>query len=119
MIPVILSKYHLYLMPYSEKVYVRSRNIEVGKYMSPMKLFEYMASDGVIFASKMDVYSHILNKNNSILISNKSINKWKQEIETFFEKKSKYNFISQNALKGVKKFTWKNRVKKLEKFLNA
>lgn len=119
MIPNILKKYHLYLMPYSEKVYVRSRNIEVGKYMSPMKLFEYMASDGVIFASKMDVYSHILNKNNSILISNKSINKWKQEIETFFEKKSKYNFISQNALEGVKKFTWKNRVKKLEKFLNA
>ena len=42
-IPKILSKYKLYLMPYSNKVFVRSKNIEVGRFMSPMKLFEYMA----------------------------------------------------------------------------
>lgn len=117
--PNILKKYYLYLMPYSEKVYVRSKNIEVSRYMSPMKLFEYMASKGVIFASKMDVYSHILNKNNSILINVKSIQLWKKKIENFFKRKSKYNFISTNALNSVKKYTWINRVREIEKFLNV
>ena len=119
MMPAILKKYYLFLMPYSEKVYVRSKNIEVGKYMSPMKLFEYMASDGVIFASKMGVYSHILNKSNSVLIDVKSIHIWKAKIEAFFKKKSKYKIISNNAFKVVKNYTWQNRVRKIERFLNA
>ena len=43
-IPKILSQYKVLLMPYSNKVYVRSNNLETSKVMSPLKLFEYMAS---------------------------------------------------------------------------
>ena len=46
-------------MPYSKNVYVRSKNLDVGRYMSPLKLYEYLASNGVLFASEMEVYKHI------------------------------------------------------------
>ena len=46
-------------MPYSNKVF-KVKNIEVGRFMSPMKLFEYMASDGILMASNLKVYRHIL-----------------------------------------------------------
>jgi len=116
-IPKILSKYSIYLMPYSEKVYVRSKNIEVGKFMSPMKLFEYMASNGVLMATNLKVYRHILNNKNSILIKN-SIKNWKKKVYEYFENPNKYKHLSKNANRDVKKFTWKKRVKKILKFVN-
>ena len=66
-VPKVLSKYDVLLLPYSKKVYVRSKNIEVGKYMSPMKLFDYLASKKIIVASNLKVYNHILSKKNSVL----------------------------------------------------
>ena len=78
-----------------------------------------MASDGVIFASKMDVYSHILNKNNSILISNKSIHIWKAKIEAFLKKIKNIKLFQKMHFKVVKNYTWQNRVRKIERFLNA
>ena len=38
-----MSKYHVLLMPYLNKVSVRSSNLDTSKYMSPLKLFEYLA----------------------------------------------------------------------------
>ena len=70
-IPKILSKYNILLLPYSDKVFVRSKSIETSNYMSPLKLFDYMASKNIIVASKMNVYKHILNEKNGLLnISN-------------------------------------------------
>ena len=40
-IPKTLAKFEIILMPYSKKVYVKSKSIEVGQYMSPLKLFDY------------------------------------------------------------------------------
>jgi hypothetical protein len=117
-IPKILNKYSLYLMPYLKKVHVRSNNIEVAKYMSPMKLFEYMAADGVIIASNLEVYSHILNKTNSILINKYSIRDWKNKIEYYFENISKFSYLSKNASNQVKTYTWEKRVNLIYKLLN-
>ena len=40
-------------MPYLNNVNVNSENLEVGKYMSPLKMFDYLASGRVIFASNL------------------------------------------------------------------
>mgnify|MGYP002012710024 CR=1 FL=1 len=117
--PNILSRYYAYLMPYSKKVFVRSKNIEVGKYMSPLKLFEYLASEGVLFASEMQVYKHILNGRNSIIIKKNLLSSWKKKILSFFKKKSKFEYLSINAYKTAKENTWKKRVEKIKVFLNA
>tara|TARA_B110000977_G_scaffold682_1_gene971 strand:- start:21962 stop:23053 length:1092 start_codon:yes stop_codon:yes gene_type:complete len=118
-IPKILSLYNLYMMPYSNKVFVRSKNIEVSKYMSPLKLFEYLASDGVLFASDMKVYKHILNQKNCVLIKDNSINEWAKKISIFFKKKSRFKYLSINASKVAKKNTWNIRVEKIKKFINV
>lgn len=117
-IPKILNQYSLYLMPYLKKVYVRSNNIEVAKYMSPMKLFEYMASDGVIIASNLKVYNSILNRKNSILINEYSIKDWKNKINNYFKDISKFNYLSKNASKDVKAYTWEKRAYLIYKLIN-
>lgn len=118
-IPKILNLYEVYLMPYSKKVYVRAKNLEVGKYMSPLKLYEYLASSGVLFASQMQAYNHILNNKNSVIIKNNSLKEWKNKLEQFFLNSSKFNYLSKNAKKLVKEKTWQKRVDRIEDFINV
>jgi len=118
-IPNILNKYNVVLMPYSEKVYVRAKNIETSKYMSPMKLFDYMASKKIIVASKLDVYTHILNNKNSIMIKKHSPKIWAKKIDYVFKNISKLNYLKKNAFETVKKYTWIKRIEKIEKFIDV
>ena len=117
-IPKILSKYKVALMPYSKKVYVRAKNIETSKYMSPLKLFDYMASKNIIIASEMQVYSHLLNKQNSIIIKNNSAKSWSKKIEYALKNYKKLVNLKENAYKKVKNYTWDKRVTEIIKFIN-
>ena len=118
-IPNILNQYNIVLMPYSKKVYVRAKNIETSKYMSPMKLFDYMASKKIIIASKLNVYSHILNEKNSILIKKHSIKLWVKKIDYVFKNYVRLGYLKRNAFQTVKNYTWNKRVEKILKFLNV
>ena len=106
-------------MPYSKKVLGRGKNLEIGKYMSPMKLFDYLASGKIIIASKLKVYSHILNKKNSILIEENAINKWTNKIDLVFKKIKKFNYLKKNSRVIINKYTWDMRVKKIIDFINV
>tara|TARA_Y100000741_G_scaffold24166_1_gene17453 strand:+ start:749 stop:1831 length:1083 start_codon:yes stop_codon:yes gene_type:complete len=117
-IPLALSKYNVLLLPYSKKVFVRSNNLETSSHMSPLKLFDYLSSKKIIIASKMRVYSHILNKNNSILLNPEQHKLWAKTISHVFNNLNNYNKIRSNAFKTAKKYTWNNRAKQIIKFLN-
>jgi glycosyltransferase involved in cell wall biosynthesis len=109
-IPSILMNSKILLMPYLEKVYVRSSNLEVSKFMSPLKLFEYLASGKIILASKLSVYSHILKHNyNSILASPSDYYDWKNKFNKIISDISHYSYLKKNALYTAKKYTWKKR----------
>ncbi len=114
-IPYILSKYKIALMPYEKKIFGRGQ-IDISKSISPLKMFDYMASKKIIIASDLKIYRHILkNKYNSILIKPDSIIQWKENIEKIFKNPKKYKNISINAYSDVKKYTWDERVKKIKK----
>ncbi len=117
-IPDILSGYHVALMPYSNKVYVRAKNIETSKYMSPMKMFDYLASKKIIVASHLNVYDHILNKSNSVLIKKNSPRLWAKKINYIFANLGKFKKMKNNAFNTAKKFTWDIRINKIIKFLD-
>ena len=84
-IPSVLSRFRVILMPYSEKVYVKSDSVEVGRYMSPLKLFDYLASGRTLIASNHTNYRHILKNNfNCYLLNINQIESWKKLIEKIF-----------------------------------
>ena len=117
-IPKVLSKYNILLLPYSKEVFVRSKSIETSKYMSPMKLFDYMASKKIIIASKMLVYNHILNNKNSILITPENPKLWAKKIDYVLKNLVKFKNLRKNAFFKVKNYTWEKRVNKIIKFAN-
>ena len=118
-IPKILSKYEIALMPYGNWVSGRLKNINLIKSMSPLKMFDYLASSNIIIASNLPVYKHILKNNfNSILIDNSKVNLWIKWIDQIFNSKKKYNYIKKNAFMTANKYTWIKRSKKIIKFAN-
>lgn len=118
-IPSVLKSAEFLLMPYPKKIGVLMKNVNVSSYISPLKMFEYLAAKKVIFASDNKAYGHILRDNyNSILISPSNKKKWIKRIKEVISNKARYSSLKENAIKTVKDFTWEKRSKKIIKFIN-
>ena len=115
-IPRILSRYEVALMPYQSKVKGRS-SIWLQQYMSPLKMFDYMAAKMIIIASNLKVYKHILKNNfNCILVDINEDEKWSKAIQYTFKKNYKNQFLKNNAYETAKKYTWEKRCQKIIDF---
>src|SRR5690606_38086332 len=55
-----LNAFDIVLAPYSEKVYLAKTNAEIGNWMSPLKLFEYMSAGKPIISSDLNVLREVL-----------------------------------------------------------
>ena len=118
-IPKTLSRYDVALMPYANKVSGRLKNINLAKSMSPLKMFDYLASSIIIVASDLKIYGHILkHKYNSILVSNSNIENWIICINKIFLDKKKFSHIKKNAYNTALKYTWAKRSDKIISFTN-
>ena len=103
-------------MPYKEKVFVRSKKLEVSKTMSPLKMFDYLSNRMVLIASDLRVYNHILINNfNSILIKPNNLMAWNRALIKINNQQFKKK-LKKNAFQTALKYTWKNRAKKIINF---
>ena len=115
-IPKILSRYEVALMPYQKKIRGRG-SIWLQKYMSPLKMFDYMAAKMIIIASNLKAYKHVLKHNfNCILVDINEDEKWSKAIQYAFKKNYKNQFLRNNAYKTARKHTWDNRCQKIINF---
>ncbi len=112
-IPKILSNYDVALMPYQMKVKGRS-SVWLQKYMSPLKMFDYMAAKMIIIASNLKVYNHILKNNfNCKLVDINDDKKWSKTINYVFRNTKKFQYLKDNAFKTAKKYSWEKRCQKI------
>ena len=115
-IPKVLSRYEVALMPYQFKVKGRS-SVSLEKYMSPLKMFDYLASKMIIIASDLSVYKHILKNNfNCKLIKVNNDKKWSEALNYVFIDKKNNKVLKKNAFKTAQNFTWDKRCKKIIHF---
>ena len=71
----MINKADLLLMPYQSKISINSINFkdDISNYISPLKMFEYLASGIPIISSDLKVLREkLVNRRNSILIRNYS-----------------------------------------------
>ena len=118
----VLKKADLLLMPYQSKISINSKNFndDIAKFISPLKMFEYLASGVPVISSNIKVLRETLIHNeNCILVNNyENNNDWVKAIENI-----KKNFIIRKkiyfgALKTASNNTWKKRVKRIIYFYN-
>lgn len=106
------NSFDIVLAPYSKKVSVMkvkgNNQLETSQFMSPLKIFEYMAHKKPIIASDLPVIREVLNEKNSILVEHNNIELWVKSIIKLKDSNLR-NTIASNALNDFKNYTWKKR----------
>jgi glycosyltransferase involved in cell wall biosynthesis len=102
--------FDILLMPFpNEKHY--------AYYMSPLKMFEYMASQRPIVASDLPSIREVLNENNAIFCEPDNAKDLAHKIKKLIDNPSFGDKISQQAYADIKKYTWGKRVKNIINFI--
>ena len=111
-IPYYLKASDVLILPNSGKTKISK------KWTSPMKMFEYMASQRPVIASDLPSIREILNENNAILVKADSPKALSQEIKQALKNQVFSDKISIQAYQDVQKYSWVKRSKKIINFLN-
>ena len=108
-LPKYIAVCDILLMPYQNKVKVSGGGNTV-EFMSPLKMFEYMASNRPIISSDLKVIREVLNDDNSILCDPNKTNEWHKAINMLIKEKNLSHEFALNAFEKVKKYTWDKRI---------
>jgi glycosyltransferase involved in cell wall biosynthesis len=110
-----LANCNILLMPYQKEVAVFGNKGNTVQWMSPMKMFEYMATGRPIVASDLSALREILrNDYNAILVSCDNIEEWEFAIKRLVDNPELAKIIGDNARRDVvKKYTWDIRAKEV------
>ncbi len=103
------NSFDILLAPYEKKVSISGNSVsDTGKFMSPLKIFEYMSHKKAIIASDLPVIREVLNERNSVLVKSDDINLWINAIKKLKDLKNR-ELIGNQALRDFYSYTWKNR----------
>lgn len=103
------------LMPYQESVSIGITGTDTAAWMSPLKMFEYMASEKPIVASDLPVLREVLkHEENSLLVPPSSSKKWVEALNRICMDPSFASKLGSEAFATFnKKYTWTSRAKKM------
>jgi glycosyltransferase involved in cell wall biosynthesis len=100
------------LMPYQRKV-AGSSGGDISKYLSPMKLFEYMACGRPILSSDLPVFREVLNEKNAILLDPDDVDQWVVTIERLRFDEDTRKALAVQAKNDVQQYTWEARAERI------
>lgn len=113
------NSFDILLAPYATKVSVSGNSGDTSKYMSPLKIFEYMSHRKPIITSDLPVLREILNEENAMLVEPENSADWINailQLENTTLRKSISNTAYYDFLNN---YTWKIRAKHLLNIINA
>ena len=111
-LPLYQAACDILLMPYQRKVAASSGG-DISRYLSPMKLFEYMASERPIISSNLPVLRETLNDGNSVLLAPNEIDAWAGAIRELQSNEPRRDKLSRQARKDVEQASWTSRAERI------
>ena len=117
--PSKISSYYrrldLLLLPPQRHVYGASGRDDISRWMSPMKMFEYMATGKPIVSSDLPVLREVLeHERNALLVPPDDVDAWEAAIKRLAADKHLGHQLGQTAQQDLlDHYTWKARAKKV------
>ena len=106
-------KMDILTLPYKKIVRSAGEVDDISKYMSPLKLFDYLAVGKVIITSDLKVLREVISIKNAYFIKNfQNLYEWKKTIELAKNNKMKNFIMSCNNFNLSKNYDHAKRVKK-------
>jgi glycosyltransferase involved in cell wall biosynthesis len=104
------------LMPYQHRISASSGG-DIAAYLSPMKLFEYMACGRPILSSDLPVLGEILNPENAVLLPSDDVDAWVSTVQELHPSPDRCHALGDQARRDVRRYTWKARSERILKDL--
>jgi len=96
------------LMPYQQQVAASSGG-DISRYLSPMKLFEYMACERAIISSDLPVLQEVLNIDNATLLPGDDIDAWIKALKGLQISPETRQRLARKARQDANLYTWESR----------
>jgi len=107
-LPLYQAASDILLMPYQAKVTASSGG-DISSFLSPMKMFEYLAAAKPILASDLPVFSEILNEQNAWRLPANDASAWVSAIQSLEKDLKLRNRYAKAARKTAQTYTWEKR----------
>ena len=103
------------LMPYQQSVSIGIQGHDTARWMSPMKMFEYLAAGVPIISSDLPVLREVLtNERNALLVNAKSVAQWVAALDLLISNPTYANSMGEFAHRQYQtKHTWLCRAESL------
>lgn len=115
-LPTYLAACDALLMPYEKRVSVGGGG-DTSRFMSPMKMFEYMASGVPIIASDLPVLREVLNEKNCLFCRVGDTDDWVEKIRWAVENPMEVMSLGSQARLDVRAYSWRVRARTIIKDL--
>ncbi|MBX4211212.1 MAG: glycosyltransferase family 4 protein [Candidatus Yanofskybacteria bacterium] len=109
-VPRYLAACDVLAMPYPDTEHYRV-------FMSPLKLFEYMASGRPIIATDLQSIREVLNEKNAVLVAPDTVDALSEGLLHLLEDKTWGEQKALQALQDIKHHTWELRARKIIDFI--
>jgi len=105
------------LMPYQKRVAASSGG-DIARFLSPMKVFEYLACGRVILSSDLPVLREVLNEKNAILLAPGNVDAWVEAIRGVQAEPQKWQALADQAQQDAQVYSWESRAARLLAIVN-
>jgi glycosyltransferase involved in cell wall biosynthesis len=117
-LPVYQAACNFLLMPYQQHVAASSGG-DIASYLSPMKLFEYMACGRPILSSNLPVLQEVLQPEFAILLPPQDANAWVAALRGLAGDDKRRAELGQLAQLNAAQYSWEERAKRVLKGIKA
>ena len=106
------------LMPYQQRVAASSGG-DIARYLSPMKLFEYLACGRPVLSSDLPVLQEVLNPQNAILLPANEPQAWRAALRRLQADPATGTPLALQARQDARQYTWQARAERILEGLPA